>query len=146
MGRISKLRVGSLNCQGLNDFYKRTTIFQSLENSDLSVIFLQETKLKPELEYKYKREWGGESIFNSTIGSKSGTAILINNPGIKVIHGTKMIDIEGRVIAVDVEFHGSRFHLVNSYGPNESNLKVPFFNRLYLYLHSNSHIIWLIRE
>ena len=112
MGRISKLRVGSMNCEGLNEFYKRTSIFQSFKNSDLSVIFLQETKLKPELECQYKREWSGEAIFNSTIGSKSGTAILINNPGIKLLHNTKMIDVEGRVIAIDVEFYGSRFHLL----------------------------------
>ena len=83
-----------------------------------------------------------EAIFNSTIGGKSGTAILINNPVIKLLRGTKMIDVEGRVISVVIEMYGSRFNLVNSYGPNDSSLIVPFLNRMYLYLHSNDQIIW----
>ena len=57
-----------------------------------------------------------EAIFNSTIGGKSGTAILINNPVIKLLGGTKMIDVEGRVISVVIEMYGSRFNLVNAYG------------------------------
>ena len=141
--RPTVLKVGSLNCQGLNDYYKRMTLFDSFKRSDVSILFLQETKLKPELEYEYVREWDiGESIFNSTVGSKSGTAILINNPAIKLLSGTKMVDIEGRVISVNIEIHGTIFHLVNSYGPNEGRLRVPFLNRLYLYLNSNVPIIW----
>ena len=143
MVRVTKLNIGSLNCEGLNDFYKRCSVFDCLRNSEMSIIFLQETKLQPELQFQYKREWGAEAIFNSTIGSKSGTAILINNPGVKLLHDSKMIDVEGRVIAIDIEFHGSRIHLVNSYGPNLSNLKVPFLNRMYLYLHSNVQVIWV---
>ena len=142
MGRISKLNIGSLNCRGLNEFYKRSSLFQELKDSELDVVFLQETKLKPELARQYEREWGGEAIFNSTFGSKSGTAILISNPGIKLFHGTKMIDVEGRVIAIDMEFYGSRIHLVNSYGPNDSNLRIPFLNRMYLYMYSNVQVIW----
>ena len=143
MSIVSKVMVGSLNCEGLNDFYKRISLFQALKNSDLSIIFLQETKLKPELEFQYIREWGdSKAIFNSTIGGKSGTAILINNPNIRVFKSTKMTDVEGRVIAVDMEMYGSRIHVVNSYGPNDNNFRVPFLNRMYLFLHSNEYIIW----
>ena len=128
MGSVSTLKIGSLNCQGINDYYTRMALFHSLKESDLSIIYLQETKLKPELEYTYINEWhNGNCIFNSTIGSKSGTAILINSPAVKILYGSKMVDIEGRVIAVDIEVYGTRVHLVNSYGPNESRLKIPFF-------------------
>ena len=143
MGSSNVLRVGSLNCQGINDYYTRMALFHSLKESDLSIIFLQETKLQPELEYKYIKEWhNGNCIFNSTIGSKSGTAILVNSPVIKILHGSKMIDVEGRVISVDVEVRGTLIHLVNSYGPNESRLRVPFLNRMYLYLNSGKLIVW----
>ena len=142
-GKLSVLKIGSLNCEGLNDYYKRMAVFHSLKESDLSIIFLQETKLQPELEYKYIKEWhNGNCIFNSTIGSKSGTAILVNTPAVKFLCGSKMVDIEGRVIAVDIEVYGSRVHLVNSYGPNDGRLRVAFLNRIYLYLNSGNPILW----
>ena len=113
MGTRSVIKIGSLNCQGINDYYKRMALFDSLKNSGLSVVFLQETKLQPELEKKYIQEWNnGNCIFNSTVGSKSGTAILVNNPAIKIHFGSKLVDIEGRVISVDIEMYGIQFHLI----------------------------------
>ena len=118
---MSILKVGTFNCRGLNDFYKRKAIFEFFENCNLSIIFLQETKLKPENEEQYINEWYNKNcIFNSTPGGKSGTAILFNTNAIKVI-SEPFIDIEGRVIAVDINIFGNVFHLVNSYGPNVMN-------------------------
>ena len=143
MGKLSSLKIGSLNCEGLNDYYKRMAIFDYIKKSDLSVIFLQETRLRPEWEDKYVGEWGiGMCIFNSMVGAQGGTAILVNKPDIKLIFGSKLVDVEGRVIAVDIEMGGVQLHLVNSYGPNVSRLKVPFLNRLYLYLNSSKPLIW----
>ena len=124
MGKLSVLRVGTLNCHGLNDFYKRHAVLDYLQNSSISIFFLQETKIKPEHEIKYSREWNvGPCIFNSVTGRKSGTAVLLKGPGIRFCEGSKMMDIEGKVIAVDVEIFGSKFHVVNSYGPNASGEK-----------------------
>jgi len=91
MGKLSSLRIGTLNCQGLNDKYKRMAVFDMFQNSDLSIVFLQETKLKPDCHYQYSEEWAwGESIFNSICGGKSGTAILLKGIGIKFCNGTKI--------------------------------------------------------
>ena len=139
---MSILRVGSLNCEGLNDYYKRLALFEYLKLSQLAIIFLQETKLKPENELQYQNEWHNKKcIFNSTVGGKSGTAILFNLDMINILPN-KFIDVEGRVIAVDVEIFGNVFHLLNSYGPNKYGEKVPFLNRLYLYANSNNPIVW----
>ena len=136
------IRIGSLNCRGLNNYYKRMAVFDFLRNSNLAIIFLQETKLKPEEEGQYIKEWHNHNcIFNSTVGGKSGTAILINVDYISILHN-RLRDVEGKVIAIDVSVQGDIFHLVNSYGPNDHELKVPFINRLYLYLSSNKPIIW----
>ena len=141
-GALSIIKVASLNCQGLNEYYKRMALFDYLKCSDLAVIFLQETKLKPENERKYMNEWhNGKCIFNSTVGAKSGTAILINHRGVEIV-GPSYIDVEGRVIAIDIIYFGCKFHLVNSYGPNKQNLKLAFISRLYLYMDSNRPIIW----
>ena len=92
--------------------------------------------------FDISKEWHNNNcIFNCTPGEKHGTAILINNSHITILHN-RMRDVEGRVIAVDINMHGVIFHLVNSYGPNHNNLKVPFLSRLYVYLSSNKHTIW----
>ena len=136
-----ELKVGSLNCQGINDYYTRIGLFEFLKNSDLTIILLQETRLKPENQDDYTREWhNNRCIFNSCPGGKSGTAILFNTTSIKV--SNTIIDVEGRVIAVDIDFLGNKFRLVNSYGPNDYDLKVPFLNRLYCYLGNARNIIW----
>ena len=37
MGRVSVLRIGSLNCQGINGYYKRMELFEYLRKSALSI-------------------------------------------------------------------------------------------------------------
>ena len=141
---FKKLKVGSFNCQGLNDFYKRKAIFNFFKESDLAIICLQETKLHREFESQYVKEWHNHNcIFNSTSGGgKGGTAILINFDYIHILHD-RLCDVEGRVIAIDVSIGGDIFHIVNSYGRNEHQFKVPFLNRLYVFLSSNKHTLWM---
>ena len=139
---LNTIRVGTLNCRGLNKYYKRMSIFDFLMKSNLDIIFLQETKLKPEEESQYIREWHNQNcIFNSVSGGKSGTAILVNNNSITMLHN-QIRDVEGKVIAIDIKVGGTILHLVNSYGPNEYQAKIPFLNRLYTYLSSSKSIIW----
>ena len=104
--KYNTLRVGSFNCQGMNNYYTRLAIFDMLKKSDLEIICLQETKLKPQYESQYVKEWHNNNcIFNCTVGEKHGTAILINVNYITLLHN-KMCDVEGRVIATDVSIHG----------------------------------------
>ena len=49
MNKISSIKVGSLNCEGLNSYVKRMDLFESFKHSDMSIICLQEMKLHPEL-------------------------------------------------------------------------------------------------
>ena len=53
----NNLRVGCFNCKGLNEYYKRTAVFDMVRESNLEIIFLQETKLKPQYESQYSMEW-----------------------------------------------------------------------------------------
>ena len=69
---MSILKIGTFNCQGINDYYTRRSLFDFFENSNLSIIFLQETKLKPENINEYTREWHNKNcIFNSIPGGKN---------------------------------------------------------------------------
>ena len=47
------LKIGSLNCRGLNDHNKRQLLFSKFKQSDCTIICLQETKLHPEDESTY---------------------------------------------------------------------------------------------
>ena len=54
---FTNIKVATFNCRGLNDTAKRAAIFEYFMNSDVTIICLQETKLSPEKEMNYVREW-----------------------------------------------------------------------------------------
>ena len=71
-------------------------------------------------------EWQNGPIFlNSVFGKKSGTIILFNTFQVKILN--EIYDNDGRVIVLDVEIMGVKFHLVNFYVPNENNDRFKFF-------------------
>ena len=138
---FTNLKIGTINCRGLNDHAKRTAIFEVLKNSKLSIIFLQETKLNPFKHSKIEHEWHNKNILlNSIPGGKSGTAILFNSPNIQCFN--KLTDYDGRIIATDVEIFGNVFHLVNTYFPTENALKKNFIHKLYPFVYSKFPVIW----
>ena len=140
-GSFCNIRVGSLNCRGICDRPKRRELFTFFRESKLTFIFLQETKFCPFKHEEYVKDWHNPYIFlNSIRGGKCGVGILINTHSVKVLN--KMADCEGRVIVLDVDIFGSRFHLVNGYFPNEPFLREDFILSLYPYLSSSYPVIW----
>ena len=53
-----------------------------------------------------------------------------------------MTDHDGRILVVDVDIFGSKFHLVNTYFPDKPYLKEDFIFSLYPYLASSYPVIW----
>ena len=136
MGSFINIKVGSQNCRGLNDESKRKSLFESFENSGLTILLLQETKLDPTQHLKIYKEWTKGPIFlNSVFGKRAGTAVLFNTCHVKVLNDC--YDNDGRVISLDFEILGDRFHLVNFYAPNNSNEKFRFIQNSYKYIMSN---------
>ena len=136
MGSFVNLKIASLNCRGINDSAKRKLLFDFLEQSSFTIIFLQETKLDPSQHIEISKEWTKGPIFlNSIFGKKCGTAILFNTLQMKVLND--IYDSEGKVISLDVEMLGDKFHLVNCYFPNHSTEKFTFIQNLYKYIMSN---------
>ena len=136
------LRVASLNVRGLNDRNKRLLIFDFFKNSDFSIIFLQETKTKFNHENEIRKEWYNQKILiNSTRSdhSSGGCMMLFNSHSISILD--TIMTPDGKCIAVDVEFNGSRYHVVNVYFPNHSNDQKSFIVSLYPLLSSQYPII-----
>ena len=123
------------------DNTKRRELFDFLKNSGLTFVFLQETKFCPLKHDKYGEDWHNPMIFlNSVRSGEAGTGILCNSLSIKVLN--RLEDDEGRIIVLDVDVFGSKFHLVNTYFPNEPYLKNDFITKLYPYLSSNYPVMW----
>ena len=139
---LCNLNIASLNCRGLNDDAKRKYCFNYFKNSSFSIICLQETKLNALEDDKICREWDGNAmLINSACGGgHSGTIILFNSHHIKVLES--ICDSEGRILVADIEIFKDRFHLVNSYFPNDSVGRKSFINSLYPFIASRYPIIW----
>ena len=140
MSSLINIEIASLNVRGMNDFTKRNLLFSSFEKSKFTVVFLQETKIDPSQHIEISNEWQNGPIFlNSVFGKKSGTIILFNTHQVKILN--ELYDNDGRVIVLDVEIMGVKFHLVNFYVPNESNDRFKFFQNSYKFVMSNFPII-----
>ena len=141
MGSLVNLSLASLNCRGLNDVEKRNFLFTKLKDLECSIIFLQETKLHPQNEMNYINEWhNGNVIFNSVDGGKSGTAILFNSED--VVIDNRLTDNHGRIIAVDIDVFGCKFHVINTYFPNHPNEQQAFIKKLSSFFFTRHPIIW----
>ena len=138
---FTNIKIASFNCRGLNDQNKRSLVFEHFMNTDLTIICLQETKLKPEKEFLYTQEWKkGPAFFNSISGGKSGTAILFNTWQIEI--KKYLIDQIGRVIALDVDIGGTVLHIINTYFPNVDKDQYSFICCLQPFFYSPFPIVW----
>ena len=100
---IMSLRIVSYNCNGLNLYCKRASLFNYLKNTSFDICCLQETHA----EYSFATDdwnklWGEKSIW--TYGTKHSRGVgIIFNRNLNVDVTSKFVDIEGRLIAVDVK-------------------------------------------
>ena len=140
MGSFVNIRVASLNCCGLNEKCKRRSLFEYLERSNFTVILLQETKFDPSQHQEIVQEWRrGPILLNSVFGKKCGTAVLFNTH-VKI--SNDIYDQSSRIISVDFEIGGNRFHLVNYYFPNKVTERFTFIQSTYKYVMSYYPVIW----
>ena len=141
MGSFINIKVASLNCRGLNDRTKRKSLFEHIEKSDYTVILLQETKIDPSQHRDIVREWTkGPILLNSIFGKQCGTAVLFNTSQVKV--SNDIYNQDSRVISTDFEICGSKFHLVNSYFPNDGAERYAFIQSIYKYVMSSYPLVW----
>ena len=66
--------------------------------------------------------------------------ILFNSMHINILD--TVYDCNGRVIATDIEIFKDRFHLINTYFPDDSKERKSFINSLYPLIASRYPIIW----
>ena len=116
-----RIKICSLNCQGLGDHIKRRDVIKYLRKSNYSIICLQDTHFsKKKNERLIKNEWGHKAIFNSLYSRSRGVAIFFNNNFEFEIIKT-YTDNTGNFIAVFLKIGVQQLTVINIYGPNKDD-------------------------
>ena len=115
-----KIRICSLNCQGLGDHTKRRDVLNYLSGMGVSIICLQDTHFSKNNERLIMNEWGYTAVLNSFSSNSRGVGIFFKNNFEFEIHRT-FNDASGNIVLIDIEIFNRRITLVNIYGPNKDN-------------------------
>ena len=136
----NKIKICSLNCQGLGDHNKRRDVVRYLHKSKYSIICLQDTHFSKISERLIRNEWGYKTLFNSHDSRSRGVAIFFNNNFEFTINSTHTDD-SGNFIIVWLDIGTRKISLVNIYGPNKDD--VSFYQNLLNLIHKldNNDII-----
>ena len=121
------IQIITLNVRGLNDKKKRQELFYWLRKQDVDIIALHETHLgKDNDEWRWTREWDGQSYWTNVSTNSKGVALLFNR---KFKYDILNIQKEksGRLISASVKFGDKCVRLVCVYAPNDGNERVKFF-------------------
>ena len=70
-------RFCSINVRGLNNNFKRKSIFRHCKK--FHIICLQETRIVPGVTKQWEKEWGGKLIYSEGSTHSKGQIILINS-------------------------------------------------------------------
>ena len=76
---MDKIKLCSLNVQGLGKPTKRRDVLNHLRKQNFSIICLQDTHFTKSTENIITNEWGYNAYFNSFSSQSRGVAIFLNN-------------------------------------------------------------------
>ena len=129
MDESLKCNIGTLNARGMNNYIKRSKIFNWAKTQRIDILFLQETFWTAEILQKCCNDWDGECYINPTDSSHSrGVAILISK---HLLHHLKSVfkSDDGRLILINIEHENTILTLVSIYAPNVLNDRISFFEK-----------------
>ena len=114
----NKVKIISLNVNGIGDYHKRKDVFDYLRGKNANIILLQETHLKTQDENVIRSMWGYDCLLNGISTNSNGVGIFFSTNFHYKIHRINR-DLEGRYILLDIEMNNHRHTLVNIYGPSD---------------------------
>ena len=88
-------------------------------------------------EYRWSREWDGQSLWSRGTNRSRGVAILFIRRYKYDIRNAK-IDSNGRYIRVDLHIEESKYNLINMYAPNDNYERVKFIANMNNWLDPNT--------
>ena len=130
---MSEISVVSFNTRGIRNRVKRRSIFRHIRITyKNSVIVLQETHSRPEMERVWRSEWAGQIYFShGSESGHSGVAILVPN-GFQHPVREVFTDVSGRIVCVEIEVESHKVPLVGIYAPSvdDQTIKCDFIDQL----------------
>lgn len=121
------LKFFSLNARGLNDYNKRNTLYDWLQDLDIDIVLLQETHFIETREYSYNARWRGTSYhcFSDSSSSRGVSILIRQNLAFEFINCHRSTD--GRKILLNIKFNDTVFTIANLYAPNKVLDRKSFF-------------------
>lgn len=123
----------SLNVRGLHQEKKRRSLFKRLKTENVQICFLQETFSTPEVETRWRHEWGGQIFFVHGTNHARGVMILIQADLDAEIVDVHHDDI-GRLLLVNAKIDDGIFKLMNVYSPNSEKSQLHFFRFVHKFM------------
>ena len=118
----NKIKICSLNVNGIGAKHKRIAIFDFLHLKKSDISFIQEAHIINKNVKFWKSEYGGEILHSSGEANARGVMILINK---RIFNMGKILKWEGglngRLVICDLQLDERTFTLVNVYGPNDDD-------------------------
>lgn len=137
---FSNLKVGTLNCRGLNHLIKAKCIASFLKRSNFDIVCLQETYLKKDRIFQQASKAFPLQYLAPGSSKSKGVAILISN-NLDFIFSDSELDPQGRFIFIKGTLNSENVTIASVYTPNDG--QVGFFKTILEKLKSfqKGHII-----
>lgn len=121
MSGLGKLKIVSINVNGLGNPIKRSRVLTKLKRDRAQVIFIQETHMSKEEHEKFKKLGYTNSFFSSCRNSRRrGVLTLISNAiNFEVLE--EDCDKDGRYVVVKGRIDNIMVSLINVYAPPEGD-------------------------
>ena len=120
MGKLSNLKIESLNANSIGKFPKRNQLFNYLKKRDTHIFCIVDTRIDPLIENTVRTEWGAECFFSSYSSQQRGVAVFLKkDTPIKVNIVNK--DNSGNRLQLLITFEMQDILLSVVYGPNDDS-------------------------
>ena len=134
---MTTINIATLNVNGINDYNKCLSIFNTLKTLNCEIIALQETHIIQKNIEQVKSLWPYDSVWNPAPSSNScGTAILL---GPKTEKKGYTMDTTGRIITLKTQYNDNDIQITNIYAPNDNQHREHFFDQITNYMYNNTN-------
>ena len=126
----TKLRVGALNVQGMAETLKLKSIIQIMQEHNLDVVMLSETRSTS--YYSYTSEQHLVILSGNTRDKHAGVGAVIH-PRLRP-HLADVLQVSNRILHLTFNQKGGRIHVIGAYAPHSGHdydtVREPFWSRL----------------
>ena len=130
---MTEISFVTYNTRGIRNRTKRRSIFRHIRVAYTnSIVILEETHSRPEMESIWRSEWGGQIYFShGSESGQAGVAILVPCRYVQPIREV-FTDSAGRIVCVEVGSGGHRIMIIGVYAPSVDvqSVKCDFIDQL----------------